>query len=254
MSNPMNNDAVKQQGGAVAAVVVFFILLFLYTTFVGAIPLRINSVTTQKSDTFNVSATGESSAIPDAASVTVGVEEQGATVQAAQEALNGKIKAVTQAVKSQGVNAEDIKTTNYSIHPNYDYQNNSQRIIGYRASSNIHVKTKETGKVNAVIDAATAAGANNVGGISFEVSDPEAARNEARKDAVQKARANAEQAASVAGFKLGRMVNYAESFGGDQGPILYRQFEMAADSAAPTQVEPGSTDITVTVTLSFEIE
>lgn len=232
----------------------FFILLLLFTRLFGPIPFSVNSITTQKSDTFQVSGDGMVEVKPDVALVTVGVSANGPTVKAAQDQLNGAINKVSQAIKQLGVDDKDIKTTNYNINPTYDYLSGSQRITGYTSSSNLSIKVRQIDKANAVIDAATQSGANQVGGVSFDVDNKDRAENEAREKAVSEAKKKAEQAAKIAGFKLGRIINYQENFGGYPVPLPYALG--TAESKVPTpqtQVEPGSTELRVTVTLSFEI-
>lgn len=227
---------------------IFFLLLFAYTKLVGPIPFSVTSVTTQKTDTFSVTGQGTVSVSPDIAVINAGVTVSGATVKQAQNELNSKINAISSAIKKLGVSDKDIQTSNYSVYPQYEYQA-GQRITGYQASSNLMIKVRDIEKANDVIDAATANGANQIGGISFEVDDKIKVENEAREKAVNEARRKAEDAARIAGFKLGNVINYAESFGGEPRP--FPMMEKAADVA--TQVEPGSSEITVTVTLSFQI-
>lgn len=232
---------------------VFFILLFSFTKIFGPIPFSVNSVTTQKSTTFDVTGEGKVSVISDIASVSVGIRSQGSTVKSAQEQINGVINKVSEAVKDLGIDSKDIQTTNYSVYPDYDYSKSPQRIKGYSASTTLSVKVKDIDKVNNVIDAATENGANEVSGISFEVDDRTKAENEAREKAVEEAKRKAEAASKIAGFKLGRIINYSESFGGGPIPIPLRALSQGAAEQTPTQLEPGSTDIAVTVTLSYEI-
>lgn len=203
----------------VIGVTTFFSLLLVYTKLIGPIPFSVNSVTTQKSTTFDVTGEGKVNVVPDIASVSVGIRASGSTVKIVQKQINSVINKVSQAVKNLGVDAKDIQTTDYSIYPDYDYSGSSQRIKGYTASTSLSVKVRDIDKVNSVIDAATANGANEVSGISFEVDDKEKAENEAREKAVADAKKKAENAAKIAGFKLGRIINYSENLGGFPKPI-----------------------------------
>lgn len=233
----------------------FFILLFSFTKIFGPIPFSVNSVTTTKSDTFNVSGEGKVSAAPDVAFVTVGIVANGATVKATQDRINAAINKVSEALKSLGVDEKDIKTTNYNISTDYDYTGGPQRIKGYSASTNLSIKVREIDKINEVIDAATASGANQVGGIGFDIHDKHKLENEAREKAVADAKEKGENAAKIAGFRLGRIVNYSENFGGYPIPIALRaQGAAEVIDAKATQVEPGSNEIVVNVTLSYEIQ
>lgn len=235
-------------------IITFFIVLFAYTKLAGPIPFFVTSVTTQKTDTFSVTGEGKISVSPDIAVVNVGVTSQGASVKLVQQDLNSKINAVSGSIKKLGVDEKDIQTSNYSIYPNYDYQSGGQRVTGYQASSNLTIKVRDIDNANNVIDAATTNGANQVGGISFEVDDKTKAQNEAREIAIAQAREKAENAARVADFKLGRIINYSESFGGEPRPLYMLEKAVGApDASVPTDLEPGSAEIQVVVTLSFQI-
>lgn len=240
---------------AASIIALFFILLFAYTKLAGPIPFSVTSVTTQKTDTFTVSGEGKVSIHPDMALVNLGVQAQGATVKSVQQELNTRINAVSDAIKKRGMAKEDLQTTNYSVNPTYDYRDGKQKITGYSANAMLIVKVKNLDRVNDVIDDATANGANQVGGLTFDVSDKTKAQNEAREKAVKDAKEKAESAAHTTGFQLGKIVNYSESFGGQPRPIPYlMKAEVASADSAPTQVEPGTNEIVVQVSLSYDIQ
>lgn len=238
-----------------STLMLFFILLFAYTKLAGPIPFSLNSVVSTKTDFFTVNGEGKVEVSPDIAVVNVGVTAQGATVKAVQQELNTKINAVTSAIKGLGVDAKDIKNANYNINPSYDYQSGTQKITGYQANTNLIVKVRDLDKVNGVIDGATASGANEVGGISFDVDDKSKAENQAREQAVADAKKKAESAAKIAGFTLGRVINYQESFGGGVRPMpMYDKAVATMEaSGAPTQIEPGSSEVVVQVTLTYQL-
>ncbi len=243
---------MKQFAGAI---IIFFLALFAYTRLAGPIPFSVNQITTTKTDTFTVTGEGKVSVPPDIAVVSAGVQTQAATVKLAQDQLNAAINAVSAAVKKAGVQDKDIKTTGYTINPMYDYSTRTPRITGYQASSNLTIKVRAIDTANAVIDAATAAGANQVGGISFDVDDKTKAQNEARAMAVADAKTKATAAAKIAGFSLGKVINYSEDFGGAPRPIpMLAKADVGLGAGAPTQIETGSNEITVTVSLSYQIQ
>lgn len=230
-----------------------FILLFLYTKTVGPIPFQVSSVTTQKSDTFQVSGEGISTIKPDIAVVSAGITAQAPTIKGAQDQINSVINKVSSSVKNLGIDSKDIQTTNYNIHPTYDYSGSIQRITGYQASTNLKIKVRDIDKVNSVLDTATTNGANQIGGVSFDVDDKTKAENEARAKAVEEAKKKAQQAASIAGFNLGKIINYSENFNGSPIIPLGRGAMELSSKDTTTQIEPGSSEIKVTVTLSYEI-
>lgn len=234
--------------------VTFFILLFVYTKIAVPLPFSVTSVTTQKSDTFNVTGEGKVTAKPDIASVTAGISVQSQTVKAAQDQINSVINKVSQAVKQTGVDSKDIQTTNYSIYPAFDYTGGTQRITGYSASTNIFIKVRDLDNVNSVIDAATNSGANQISGVSFDVDDKAKFENEVRQKAVDEAKKKALDASRIAGFRLGRIINYSENLPGGPRPLSMIVGALDKAAGAPTQIKPGSSEITVSVTLSYEIQ
>lgn len=239
----------------IVSLIVFFVSLFLYTKFAGPIPFSITNVTSNKSDAFTITGVGIVSVKPDIATVNVGVQATGTTVKEVQDNLNKNINAVSTAVKKLGVDEKDIKTSNYNMYPNYDYTSSRQKIVGYNASSSLTIKVRDIEKANSVVDAATGAGANTVGDISFDVDDKTKAEDEARKLAVEDAKTKAQLAAKTAGFTLGKIINYQESTGGNRIMPMYAKAETGlGGAAAPTQLETGSTDVTLNVTLSYEVK
>lgn len=140
------------------------------------------------------------------------------------------------------------------MYPTYGYSGTAQRINGYNASATLLIKVRNLDNVNNVIDQATGNGANQVSGLSFGVDDKTKQEGEARQMAVAEAKKKAEQAAKIAGFKLGRIINYSENFGGSPRPIPLMMDAAKAVGSVPTQVEPGSSEVLVSVTLSYEIQ
>lgn len=240
----------------VITLILFFILLFAYTKLAGPIPFQVSSITTQKTDTFMVTGEGTATVPPDIANIRAGITANASTVKEAQEQINTTISKVSSAVKELGVEDKDIQTSGYNINPSYDFQSGRQRITGYSARTSLNIKVRKIDNINAVIDAATANGANEIDNISFDVDDKTKAQNEARKKAVEEAKRKAQQAASIAGFSLGKIINYNESFDGFIPPIPLGMGvrSLAEDkTVAETQIEPGSNEIKVTVTLNYEI-
>ncbi len=223
-----------------ATVVLILAALFAYGKLGPGIP--ITSVVTQKQDLFTVSGEGKVTVVPDTAIVELGVTAQQSTVKAAQSQANTVINKITDELKKLGVDAKDITTSNYSIYPQYDYQAGN-RLTGYQVNASLTITVRDIDKVSQVIDQATAAGANTVGGIQLTVDDAREKEllQQAREEAVKEAKAKAESLARTAGITLGKIVNVQEAEVG--GPIVF---------AKPTQIEPGSTDITSSVTLFYE--
>lgn len=235
--------------------VVIFIGVFLLLRFGPGIP--INSVVTQKTDMFTVSGEGKVTVVPDTGIVDLGITSNKSTVKAAQAEANTVIMNINKAVRDLGVAEKDLKTSNYSVYPQYDYQNGGNRITGYQVTASLTVTIREIDKINDVVDAATANGANTVGGIQLTVDETAQKKllQQAREEAVQEAKEKAASLARAAGISLGKLVNVVETPTNEfPRPMMYAKEAVmnagGADSA--TQIQPGSTDIVTSVTLFYE--
>lgn len=231
--------------------IVFFILLFLFTKISGPLPFSVNSVTTTKNATFDVTGTGKASVKPDIATVQAGVSSSGPTTAIVQEQMNISINKISAAIKNLGIDPKDIQTSNYNVNPVYDYTL-GQKITGYSANTNLTIKVRDINKTNQVIDVSTTNGATNVTSLGFSTEDQSGAENEARKIAVSDAKKKAENAAKIVGFTLGKIINYSESFGGNfPRPVALSTENKTIDSG--TNLETGTNEINITITLSYEI-
>lgn len=237
-----------------ALVFLFFFLLFAYAKFGPSIPFSVNSVITAQPAPFTVSAEGKISAVPDIAQISLGFTATDTTVAGAQNQANSTINKITSAVKNLGIESKDIQTSNYTINPNYDYRSSGQTITGYSVNVSLVVKVRDFAKINQVIDAATANGANQVGGLSFTFDDPEKYQAQARKIAIDNAKKKAQDIASAAGISLGKLINVSEENTSPIRPVpMLANAATGSEKSAPTQVEPGSSEISSTITLSYEI-
>ncbi len=244
--------------GTLAAIV----LIVLVTKVTGPIPLSISQTTTNKMSSFDVSGEGKVATSPDRAEISLGIQANESTVKAVQDKGNQVINQITQDLLALGVEKADIKTTNYSLYPNYDYRSGSQKITGYALNVSVQVKAQDFSKITQIVDTATKDGANQVGGINFTLSDDKKKQveDQVRAEAVKQAKAKAESLSSLAGVKLGRIINISENSNSGVPPIYPMMAKSqaldavggAGGTAAPTNVEPGSTTFTMTVTLSYE--
>jgi uncharacterized protein YggE len=225
--------------------------------FVSPIPISISQTTTQKESAFI--ATGEStiSTQPDKAEITLGISRRDSDIKRAQSQANTTINTITQKLTELGIKREDIQTLNYSIYPNYDYQNSAQNIVGYSIDVSLKINLTNFELLNQVVDAATAAGANQIGGIQFTLSKEKEqdVRKQAREQAIEDAKKNAQELSRLSGVKLGKVINVSEG-GSDSSPIPLYAKDMAQGgggaAGAPTNVEPGKTSYNYSVTLSYE--
>lgn len=238
----------------VVVVIIFFLGLFLYGKFGPSIPVSVNSVSTTQPAPFSVSAEGKVTAIPDIAQISLGFTSTDTTVTGVQNQANTIINKVTSAVKNLGIDSKDIQTSNYNLSPTYDYRTPTQKLTGYTISVSIFVKVRDFSKINQVIDVGTANGANQVGGLNFTFDDPEKFQAQARKIAIDNAKQKAADIAAASGITLGKLINVSEDNTNMPRPMvtMEKALPSTGGGSVPTQVEPGSSDITSTVTLSYE--
>jgi uncharacterized protein YggE len=233
-----------------------FICLFAFLKIFGPIPFFIQNVTTAKDSLFIVQGVGETTIIPDTAMISFGVSKTSPTVQEAKNQVNEITNKITQDLKNLGVEVKDIKTTDYSVNPQYDYKSNNQTITGYTVNTTIQVKLQPIDKANQAIDIVTKDGANQAGGVQFTIDDTKQKElmQEARQKAIKDAKEKAQSLADAAGIHLGRIVDIQEN--AQNYPHLYYTRElMTADKTtgqAPTQLNPGENKISTTISLSYE--
>ncbi len=249
----------------IVTVVLIFLGLAIYTKLLGPIPFSINSVNTTKTDLFSASGNGEETAVPDTASVSVGVTKTAATVEQAQKEVNIVADKLISDIKKLGIQDKDIKTTNYSVNPNYGsggpeplmmpQTGASERITGYTVTQSIEVKVKPLDKTNSVVDTATKDGANLVGGIYFTFSDNvlKDLEKKATEKAVRQAKEKAQVLANASGIRLGKIVNVVSS---TNQPYFARDMALSSEKAVnptqPTNITPGESKVTIGVTIYYE--
>lgn len=204
------------------------------------------------SRTITVSASGSVMAEPDVARLTAGLVTEGATAAAALAANTVAMRKVVDEVKAQGVDAKDIQTTSFHVEPVMTHpKDGAPRISGYRVSNQVTVSVSKLDSVGNVLDRLVTAGANQVYGLSFEVSKAETLKDEARKMAVANARRRAELLAAAAGAQVGQVVQIAEDAeGGPPQPV----FRAKAMSAGPVPIERGQQALEARVTATWELK
>lgn len=245
---------IKHPGSqAAGAILFFFILLFIYTKLAGPIPFLVNNYTTTKTDSFQTQGQGSASAAPDEVIISFGVTKTSGTVSDAQNQTNTAIENILNNLKKLGVSDKDLKTANYSVNPDYNF-NGRQRISGYTVTQNIDLKLKDIKKTNEAIDTITANGANLVGQIQFGFTDQSKAKLEedARKEAVGNAKQKAESLAKTAGIRLGKIINVSESSNGEPRPIFFDSLKAGTIESPTTNITPGENSVNITVTLTYQ--
>jgi uncharacterized protein YggE len=208
-----------------------------------------------------ISADGRSIRAPDLAVFNAGVTTQAKTAAAALSENAERMNAVIAALKASGIADRDIQTSNLSVNPVYGQPRADEHgsisgepvIMGYEATNQVEVRQRKIGNYGKTIDTLVSAGANQVSGPSFQLDNPDVASDEARIDAMKKARARAELYAKAAGLSVRRILTISESGGyTPQPPLMYARAE-AMMAKAPSPVSAGELQISANVTVTFEL-
>jgi len=209
-------------------------------------------------ETVSVAGTGHVMLTPDRYTFTVGVQTIATTVDDAVRENNTRVAAVVAALKKAGAQENEIRTSNFSIWPQQDYQQGqTPRITGYQVTNNVTVRRDKVADAGKLLQAAVNAGVNTSTGLQFEVSDPTRGRDEGLRAAFADAKAKATVLATAAGRTLGRALMITE--GNLQQPPIPRAMAMRAGVAAgvaqstEVPVEAGTQELTFTVTATFEL-
>lgn len=206
-------------------------------------------------DTITVGGEGKVTIKPDIARMSLGVQTDGATVNAAQADNTKKMNAIIDAVKALGVAKEDIATENYNIYPRTEWKDGKSTIVGYTVSQNVSVKVRDLDKVGDVLAKAGELGANQVGGISFTIDDPKLVQDEARLKAIADARKKADVLVNQLGLTIVKVVTFSESGGPMPPPMPYyaKAADLALEAVAAPNIEPGTQDVVSNVSVTFEV-
>jgi uncharacterized protein len=201
--------------------------------------------------TISVTGTGSVSADPDTAHINTGVVVEADTAKDALARNTTVMTRLIDGLKALGIAAKDIQTSSVNVEPRYTQAKDgkSATISGYRVANQVRLVVRDVKRLGEVLDGAIGLGANQMGGISFEVANPEALLDEARKQAVASARRRAELYAAAAGVQLGEVLRIAEDAG--EGP---RPMPMArASMAGPVPIEPGTRTLAVEVHVTYAL-
>ncbi len=207
--------------------------------------------------TLNVVGTGQADLVPDIAYIYVGVHTELPSASEAMNENNAQTQKMIEALTSFGVDAKDIRTTNFSIWPFDKYDPLTGVSTGekyYSVDNTVYVTVRDLDTLGDLLDTVIAAGANTVNSIQFDVADKDAALKQARADAIADAKAKAEELAEAAGMSVGaiRSISFTDS-------QYYPVFEGrggggGGEAASAVPINPGQLSFTVTVSVTYELK
>ena len=203
--------------------------------------------------TVTVSATGEAGAEPDMARVSSGVTSEADTAREALSRNSAAMKKLIAGMKSAGVDAKDIQTSSFHIEPRYANPREGQTpvINGYRVTNQVEIRARNLDKLGDLLDSLVTLGANQMSGLSFEVSKAETLRDEARRSAIANALRRAKLYAEAAGATVGEVIAISED-AGVQGPRPYAMARTAMAESVP--IERGTETLEARVTVTWALK
>ena len=255
-----------------------FAAIFFFALYYGALAVR-EWKNIGDEHKFQISAAGEGAVFlkPDIATISLTVRTQAVSLADATKENNDKNNKVVEFLKAKGVEEKDIKTVGYNVNPQYQYDNRPcpatyspdgaafpcppqkpPRIASYEVTNSLLVKVRNLDNVGAILDGATAAGANEVSGPSFSIDDETKVTEEARALAIDNAKENAKKVAAKLGVRLGRIVGFSESGNGPY-PVYMEAFgkggALTADAPVPRapSIQPGENEVKVSVSVFYEV-
>ncbi|RUT31927.1 DUF541 domain-containing protein [Paenibacillus zeisoli] len=214
--------------------------------------------TTAQRNVINVVGNGEVSIKPDIAYLTIGVESQAATAQAAQKATAAQIAKLTNLLKNTWkIDAADIQTASFYVQPNYTYNDKEgQKVKSYNASHALQIKYRQLDKVGQLLDDASKNGANRIDNVRFTVENPD----QYQEQVINKALANAELKAGIIakGVKRQLGIVLSVSQGGVNAPVFEQNYvtmdKAEASGSAGSSVEPGEIKVTTSLGVQYELK
>ncbi len=251
MDNTLKN-VLAILGGTLAALLIVFVGVLIRNNWQEQVDIS-------KIRTINMSAEGKVSATPDTASLSFSVVTAGSAADVVQQINDQKMTGVIAFLKTFGIADKDIQTSNYNLYPQYDYSSpapgKTQQIIGYTLNQNITVKVRKLGQAGQIISGLTGKGVNQIDSLTYSIDDPDALKAQARDQAVSRAKAKAQELANTLGVKLGKVVNFSE---GSSSPFPYaanvQSMGMGGGGGGASPVQAGSQDVTVDVSVTFELQ
>lgn len=205
-----------------------------------------------------ISVTAEATVLtsPDLATLDLGVTNVGTTAAIAQDANTKTMNSLVAGMKSLGIEAKDLKTTNYNVNPRYDYNQSPAVVEGYEASHTLTVTVRDSELVSKVVAKAGELGATNISSVRYESEDLSVAQAQVREQAIAKAYEQGLAIADAMGARLGGVVSYSE-LNSPAYPEPYYGYAMDArggSNAVLPELEPGLNEVVMTVYIDFAIE
>jgi uncharacterized protein len=199
-----------------------------------------------------VTASGSVTAVPDTARITSGVATEAPVARDALAKNSEAMKKIIAGLKAGGIDEKDIQTASFHIEPRYTRAREGEASVidGYRATNQVQVTVRNLDRLGDVLDRLVGLGANEMAGLSFDVSQAEKLKDDARKEAVANAQRRAKLYADAAGVELGEVLKIDES--GDSSPRPIFAGRALKSEAVP--IERGTETLEAAVSVTWALK
>ncbi len=219
-----------------------------------AVEMRDSGAPDTKTPTIQVIGTGTVHAEPDTATIRIGVTTEDSSAQSAVSRNTAATAKVIAGLEAASIAKKDVKTSNFSVYPQYRTENDTKRqVLTYRVSNTVIVTIRDIAKVGDILTEVVAAGSNQINGPTFSISNPDKFLTEARKKAVEDALSKAGSFASAAGLKLGRVIEMTEA-GASAPSYTLRAHEFSKSAAVAVPIEAGQESLEAHIVLVIELK
>jgi len=248
-------DAIKQFN----LLLIVLVVIALASLFVATRDQEIVLSQSESRNTISITGEAERFVAPDTASMSFSMTRKSTNLSEATDSVNERISSLVSSLRSDGVRESDIKTTNYSVQPQYIYNERERVFDGYRVTQSLEVKIRDLDSVSSVVSKIGELEVDNVSGLSFFVDNDEEIREELREEAIDDARAQASRLASDLGVSLSKIIGFSE--GGAVKFISEPVFRTTAfaeealfDASVPVSIPTGEDRLNARVTITYELE
>lgn len=242
---------------SILAILVGLVLLVFIVMGIVVLTNKNNGSEYNTNNVNQISFTGEGKVYskPDIAFIDFSVVTQGTDISNVQDSNTKKMNQVIDFLKSFGIEDKDIKTTNYGLYPQYTYENNRiPQIMGYQITQTLNVKIRKTDTIGDILKEGVTMGINQVNSLYFGIENDEQLKEQARQLAITDAKKKADIMASQIGIKLGKIIGFSENTTGYPVPMYdYKTSGMGGSGTAPS-IQTGENEITLSVTIIYEIK
>lgn len=265
----MNNAFFDERLKKLSAIALSTLILFLVVESVAALAdIRIKKDSFMPTNVISAAGVGEAVGTPDVATFSFTIRENGKDVAVAQQSMTAKANKAIDYLKKQGITEKDIKTESYYTNPTYQYSNSictaygcppsKQTLTGYEVSETVSVKVRDLSKAGDLLTGIAGLQIGEVSSLSFTMDDPDKLKADAKKQAIENARADAERTASALGVRLGKVISFYEDsaspyYNYGEGDISLSALKFQASDVAPAPIQPGEQKTSVSVVVTYSI-